>query len=147
MGLIVAGTALTMFVPVTWSSYRLHHEATASTSQVGVQQVRHCLRSCWYSSRITVWFPDAEGSTREAVLRGVAQDLGYYQPGIGVVYDATKPQLVMAARDYQDGRGLLPKLVIPTALLLALGQLVVAVRFIRRELATRRRRTRRGGSG
>jgi hypothetical protein len=138
IGLLVPGVALMMFVPVTWSAYRLHDGATASTSRVDVQQVHHCLRSCWYKTRVRVQFPDAQGLTEEAVLKGVAQDPSFYRSGIRVVYDAKNPEVAMAVRDYTDGRGVWPKVAIPLALLLVFGELLLAIRFLRRPRATKR---------
>lgn len=132
IGLILPGVLLVMFVPVTWDAYRLRHEATAISSNVSVKHVRHCLRSCWSSTKVTVSFPDAQGSTEEAVLRGVAQDASYYRSGISVVYDARRPEVAMAVRDYQDGRGLWPKIVLPLTMVAVVGELVLAVRFVRR---------------
>jgi hypothetical protein len=138
IALLVPGVALVMFVPVTWSAYRLHDGTTASTSRVDVKQVHHCLRSCWSSTKVRVLFPDASGATQEAVLKGVAQDPSFYRSGIPVVYDAKNPEVAMAARDYTDGRGVWPKIVIPLALLLALGELLLAIRLLRRSAATKR---------
>jgi hypothetical protein len=87
-----------------------------------------CLRC---SDRAAATFRTSDGEVVRAELTGVSQDLKFYKAGISVVYDPHNPRRAMATRDYDDGRGLGPRVATAASTALMVLSLLGAI-WIRR---------------